>query len=107
MSRGTLRMPSVHGVRGIYQPVLADQPRQRDAVADREFLEQTRLVGVDGFRAEVQPLGDGFLAHALVEQQRDFHLAKNVGAKQMLLWEADYIDGRANAAELKAAMSAT
>jgi hypothetical protein len=38
--------------------------------------------------------------------RRDFELAQRVGAKQMLLWEADYIDDRANAAELKAAMSA-
>lgn len=32
-------------------------------------------------------------------------LARRVGAKQMLLWEADYIDDRSNAMELKAAMS--
>lgn len=36
----------------------------------------------------------------------DAALAQRVGAHQMLLWEADYIDGRSNAAELKAAMSA-
>jgi hypothetical protein len=36
----------------------------------------------------------------------DFSLAKKLGAKQILFWEADYIDDRANAAELKAAMSA-
>jgi hypothetical protein len=35
----------------------------------------------------------------------DYQLARKLGAKQMLLWEADYIDGRANAAELKAAMT--
>jgi hypothetical protein len=29
-----------------------------------------------------------------------------LGAKQILFWEADYIDDRPNAAELKAAMSA-
>src|SRR5206468_10922899 len=29
--------------------------------------------------------------------------ARNVGAKQILFWEADYIDDRPNAAELKAA----
>jgi hypothetical protein len=34
----------------------------------------------------------------------DFAVARKVGAKQMLLWEADYIDARSNAAELKAAM---
>ena len=32
-------------------------------------------------------------------------LARRVGTRQMLLWEADYIDDRPNAAELKAAMS--
>ena len=36
----------------------------------------------------------------------DAALAHRVGAHQMLLWEADYIDDRPNAAELKAAMSA-
>jgi uncharacterized lipoprotein YddW (UPF0748 family) len=36
--------------------------------------------------------------------ETDFNLAQKLGARQMLLWEADYIDGRANAVELKAAM---
>jgi hypothetical protein len=37
--------------------------------------------------------------------QRDFTVAQNLGAKEMLFWEADYIDDRANAAELKKAMT--
>jgi hypothetical protein len=37
--------------------------------------------------------------------QRDFALAQQCGARQVLFWEADYIDDRAQAAELKAAMS--
>jgi hypothetical protein len=41
----------------------------------------------------------------LAEIERDFSLATKSGAKQVLLWEADYIDDRANAAELKAAMA--
>jgi uncharacterized lipoprotein YddW (UPF0748 family) len=40
------------------------------------------------------------------EFDRDYQLAKSVGAKQILFWEADYIDDRANAAELKKAMTA-
>jgi hypothetical protein len=36
---------------------------------------------------------------------RDFALAQNVGARQMLFWEADYIDDRTNAPALKALMS--
>jgi hypothetical protein len=40
------------------------------------------------------------------EFERDFTLARSLGAKQVLFWEADYIDDRANAADLKAAMSA-
>jgi hypothetical protein len=40
------------------------------------------------------------------EFNRDAATAANVGAKQILFWEADYIDDRANAAELKRAMSA-
>jgi hypothetical protein len=37
--------------------------------------------------------------------QRDFALARRLGAKQILFWEADYIDDRPQAAELKALMS--
>lgn len=38
------------------------------------------------------------------EFDQDFQQAKNLGAKHILFWEADYIDGRPNAAQLKAAM---
>jgi hypothetical protein len=37
--------------------------------------------------------------------QRDFALAQQLDAKQILFWEADYIDDRPQAAELKAAMA--
>ena len=40
------------------------------------------------------------------EFERDFDAGPILGAKQMLFWEADYIDDRPNAAELKAAMAA-
>jgi hypothetical protein len=40
------------------------------------------------------------------EFERDFNSARSLGAKQILFWEADYIDDRTNSAELKAAMSA-
>jgi hypothetical protein len=39
------------------------------------------------------------------EFTHDFDAARGLGAKRMLLWEADYIDDRANAASLKQAMS--
>jgi hypothetical protein len=42
----------------------------------------------------------------VAEFDRDYQIARKVGAKQILFWEADYIDGRPNAAELKSAMSA-
>ena len=38
--------------------------------------------------------------------EREFELASSLGAQQILFWEADYIDDRANTAELKLAMSA-
>jgi hypothetical protein len=38
--------------------------------------------------------------------ERDSALARKVGAKQILFWEADYIDGRPNKEELQAAMRA-
>ena len=37
--------------------------------------------------------------------RQDADLARKLGAKEMLLWEADYIDDRPNAAELKGAMT--
>jgi hypothetical protein len=40
------------------------------------------------------------------EFAREFEAARDLGAKQMLFWEADYIDDRPNAAALKQAMSA-
>ena len=40
------------------------------------------------------------------DAEREFELASSLGARQILFWEADYIDDRANAAELKKAMSA-
>ena len=46
-----------------------------------------------------------WVPQTVAEFNRDFALAKNLGAKEILFWEADYIDDRANAAELKAAMS--
>ena len=45
-----------------------------------------------------------WVPYTVAEFERDFAVAQSVGAKQMLLWEADYIDARANAAELSAAM---
>jgi hypothetical protein len=47
-----------------------------------------------------------WVPNTVAEFEGDYQLARRVGAKQILFWEADYIDGRANAAELKAAMSA-
>jgi hypothetical protein len=41
----------------------------------------------------------------IADFQRDFALARQLGAQQILFWEADYIDDRPQAAELKAAMS--
>ena len=48
-----------------------------------------------------------WVPQTVADFNRDFALAKNLGAKEILFWEADYIDDRANAAELKAAMSKT
>jgi hypothetical protein len=47
-----------------------------------------------------------WVPQTVADFERDFSLARQVGAKQILFWEADYIDDRPNAAELKAAMSA-
>ena len=47
----------------------------------------------------------GWVPQGVADFERDFALAKTLGGKQILFWEADYIDDRPNAAELKAAMS--
>jgi uncharacterized lipoprotein YddW (UPF0748 family) len=47
-----------------------------------------------------------WVPHFVSDAAKAFATAEKVNAKQILFWEADYIDDRANAAELKAAMSA-
>jgi hypothetical protein len=47
-----------------------------------------------------------WVPQSVADFDHDFDLAQRVGAKQILFWEADYIDDRTNAAELKQAMSA-
>lgn len=47
-----------------------------------------------------------WVPQSVAEFQGDFSFAKKLGAKEILFWEADYIDDRAQAAELKKAMSA-
>ncbi|MEO6182779.1 MAG: family 10 glycosylhydrolase [Verrucomicrobiota bacterium] len=46
-----------------------------------------------------------WVPQTVADFDREFALAKALGAKEILFWEADYIDDRANAAELKDAMS--
>jgi len=46
-----------------------------------------------------------WVPNTVPEFQGDVELARKLRARQMLLWEADYIDDRTNADELKAAMS--
>ena len=48
----------------------------------------------------------GWVPQTVADFQRDTAAAREVGASQILYWEADYIDDRSNAPELKAAMSA-
>ena len=47
----------------------------------------------------------GWVPQTVAEFQRDFALAQQLAAKQMLFWEADYIDDRPQATQLKAAMT--
>jgi hypothetical protein len=46
-----------------------------------------------------------WVPQTVADFQRDFALAEQLQAKQILFWEADYIDDRPQATELKAAMS--
>jgi hypothetical protein len=47
-----------------------------------------------------------WVPNAPADFTHDFDAARNIGAKRMLFWEADYIDDRPNATALKQAMSA-
>ena len=47
----------------------------------------------------------GWVPSTTPDADQTFATAEKVGAKEILFWEADYIDDRANAAELKALMS--
>lgn len=42
----------------------------------------------------------------VADLERDFALAKKLGASRLLFWEADYIDGRSNREDLQRAMRA-
>lgn len=46
----------------------------------------------------------GWVPSSVAQFEADFQAAKGVGAKEILLWEADHIEGRTNSAELKSAM---
>jgi hypothetical protein len=46
-----------------------------------------------------------WVPQSVAEFDRDANLATSLGANHVLLWEADYIDDRPNAAELKGAMT--
>jgi hypothetical protein len=47
-----------------------------------------------------------WVPQGVADFERDFALAKKLGAKRLLFWEADYIDGRANREALQRAMRA-
>jgi Glycosyl hydrolase-like 10 len=47
----------------------------------------------------------GWVPQTVSDFERDFGLAKSLGARQILFWEADYIDDRAQKSELQKAMS--
>jgi uncharacterized lipoprotein YddW (UPF0748 family) len=46
----------------------------------------------------------GWVPNTPAEAEQTFTTADKVGAKEVLFWEADYIDDRGNSAEIKAAM---
>ena len=70
----------------------------------------TPEMAFDALRKETEGNVDvwfyGWVPQNVGEFDRDVALAQKLGAARVLFWEADYIDERANAAELKAAMSA-
>ena len=45
-----------------------------------------------------------WVPNTIADFKRDFASAENIGAKQILFWEADYIDGRENKKELQEIM---
>jgi len=64
----------------------------------------------DSLKAEVEERAQvwlfGWVPTSVSDFERDFSLAKRLGAKQVLFWEADYIDDRPNREELQRTMRA-
>jgi hypothetical protein len=93
-------LPSYAGSRGPwskYHPPAATNKTK--AASNHLFCLNVTLGNLTGQdRQSHAPFG-------LASFPRDFALAQQMGVQQILFWEADYIDDRAQAAELKAAMS--
>ena len=83
------------------RPNFSDEPYYRDGgtpeLACRALQKETE--------GRVDVWSYAWVPQTVADFQRDLALARQLQAKQILFWEADYIDDRSQAAELKAAMS--
>jgi hypothetical protein len=81
-----------------------------EAVAAGYYLNGTPQMAFDALKKEtggkVALWFYAWVPQSLADFERDFALAKQLGAKRLLFWEADYIDGRANREALQRAMRA-
>ncbi|MCX6623553.1 MAG: family 10 glycosylhydrolase [Acidobacteria bacterium] len=81
-----------------------------EAVAAGYYLNGTPEMAFDALKAEtggkVALWLYAWVPESVANFERDFALAKKLGAKRLLFWEADYIDGRTNREALQRAMSA-
>jgi uncharacterized lipoprotein YddW (UPF0748 family) len=68
--------------------------------------EKARAALVEETAGKVDAWSYAWVPQDATAFEREFELASTLGARQILFWEADYIDDRPNAAELKKAMSA-
>jgi hypothetical protein len=113
--RGTLD-PIAGSLKGLLLDVKtwADERLMDAAVAagyyraggNAELAHKSLRAECGGAGSKVDVWTYAWVPNTVAEFEADYQLARRVGAKQILFWEADYIDGRANATELKAAMSA-
>jgi hypothetical protein len=81
-----------------------------EAVAAGYYLNGTPEMAFDALKKEtggkVALWLYAWVPNTVADFERDFALAKKVGARRLLFWEADYIDGRSNREVLQKAMSA-
>jgi hypothetical protein len=99
--RGMLLDVEVWGKEGLMDAAVAAGYYSEGGNAEKAYHHLKKQVG-----GAIDVWLFGWVPNDVKDFENDRNLAQKVGAKQILFWEADYIDGREKKKELQAAMSA-